>query len=369
MDQYYMARAIELAQRGRFTTSPNPNVGCIIVKEDMIVGEGFHYRAGMPHAEINALVMAGPRAHNATAYITLEPCTHDGRTPPCCDSLIQAGISRVVIAMRDPNPSIDGSGISRLRREGIQVECGLMRKQSALLNRGFIKRMCTGLPFVQLKVGISLDGRIAMANGESKWITSIDARHDVQNLRAQSSAILSSSSTVLTDNPLLTVRWEELNEQIQDTIDYDNLRQPIRVIVDGSNRITPDHQICNQLGETWLMRHHLDEKPLWQENVKQLLVPKSGQYLDLKAILYELGKQEINLLWVEAGGNLSGALLQHHMVDELIVYISPKLLGSTALAFCHLEGLSNLADALRFSFSNVQNVGPDLRLTLQPNYS
>ena len=207
-DEMYMARALKLAARGRFTTHPNPRVGCVIVNQGEIVGEGFHYRAGEPHAEVHALRMAGEKAKGATAYVTLEPCSHHGRTPPCCDALIAAGVSRVVAAMQDPNPQVAGRGLYRLQQAGIEVSHGLMMSEAEALNKGFLKRMRTGFPYVQLKLGASLDGRTAMASGESQWITSPQARRDVQRLRAESHAILTSSATVLADDPALTVRWD-----------------------------------------------------------------------------------------------------------------------------------------------------------------
>lgn len=209
-DEFYMARAFELARLGRFTTAPNPNVGCVIVRDGEIVGEGYHLRAGEPHAEVHALRMAGDKARGATAYVTLEPCSHHGRTPPCADALVAAGVTRVVAAMQDPNPQVAGRGLYKLQQAGVEVRHGLMLAEAEAVNLGFLKRMRTGFPYVQLKLGASLDGRTAMASGESQWITSPEARQDVQRLRAQSAAILSTSATVLADDPSLTVRWDEL---------------------------------------------------------------------------------------------------------------------------------------------------------------
>lgn len=248
-DEIYMARAMKLAQRGRFTTHPNPNVGCVIVNDGEIVGEGFHYRAGEPHAEVHALRMAGEKARGATAYVTLEPCSHHGRTPPCCEALIAAGVSRVVASMQDPNPQVAGRGLYRLQQEGIDVSHGLMMQDAEAINKGFLKRMRTGFPYIQLKLGASLDGRTAMANGESQWITSPQARRDVQRLRAQSHAILTSSETVLADDPAMTVRWDELNADTQALYPQENLRQPLRIIIDSQNRVTPKHRIVQQPGK------------------------------------------------------------------------------------------------------------------------
>ncbi|MBA4822835.1 bifunctional diaminohydroxyphosphoribosylaminopyrimidine deaminase/5-amino-6-(5-phosphoribosylamino)uracil reductase RibD [Pantoea ananatis] len=364
-DERYMARALELARRGRFTTTPNPNVGCVIVRDGQIVGEGWHQRAGEPHAEVHALRMAGDRARGATAYVTLEPCSHHGRTPPCCDALIAAGVTRVVAAMQDPNPQVAGRGLHRLHQAGIEVSHGLMMQEAEALNRGFLKRMRTGFPWIQLKLGASLDGRTAMASGESQWITSPAARRDVQRLRAQSSAILSSSATVLADNPSLTVRWSELDSESQRLVDEAELRQPVRVIVDSQNRVTPDHKLIEQLGETWLMRQQVDDRH-WPETVTQISVPLRDSQLDLVALMMVLGQRQINSVWVEAGATLAGALIQAGLVDELIVYVAPKLLGNDARGLCQLAGLTQLADAPVFAFRDIRQVGDDVRLTLTP---
>ncbi|MGX9375842.1 bifunctional diaminohydroxyphosphoribosylaminopyrimidine deaminase/5-amino-6-(5-phosphoribosylamino)uracil reductase RibD [Pantoea ananatis] len=364
-DERYMARALELARRGRFTTTPNPNVGCVIVRDGQIVGEGWHQCAGEPHAEVHALRMAGDRARGATAYVTLEPCSHHGRTPPCCDALIAAGVTRVVAAMQDPNPQVAGRGLHRLHQAGIEVSHGLMMQEAEALNRGFLKRMRTGFPWIQLKLGASLDGRTAMASGESQWITSPAARRDVQRLRAQSSAILSSSATVLADNPSLTVRWSELDSESQRLVDEAELRQPVRVIVDSQNRVTPDHKLIEQLGETWLMRQQVDDRH-WPETVTQISVPLRDSQLDLVALMMVLGQRQINSVWVEAGATLAGALIQAGLVDELIVYVAPKLLGNDARGLCQLAGLTQLVDAPVFAFRDIRQVGDDVRLTLTP---
>ncbi|ATZ10857.1 bifunctional diaminohydroxyphosphoribosylaminopyrimidine deaminase/5-amino-6-(5-phosphoribosylamino)uracil reductase RibD [Erwinia amylovora] len=365
-DEAYMARALELARRGRFTTTPNPNVGCVLVRDDQIVGEGYHMRAGEPHAEVHALRMAGEKSRGATAYVTLEPCSHHGRTPPCCEALIAAGVKRVVTAMQDPNPQVAGRGLYRLQQAGIEVSHGLMMPEAEALNRGFLKRMRTGFPWVQLKLGASLDGRTAMASGESQWITSPEARRDVQRLRAQSSAILSTSATVLADNPALTVRHDELDRASLADYPVDLLRQPVRVIVDSQNRVTPRHRLISQPGETWLARTAGDDLD-WPDNVSQLMVPRYQDRLDLVAMLMLLGRKQINSLWVEAGAQFAGALLQAGVVDELIVYLAPKLLGDAGRGLCQLPGLEMLASVPVFTFSDIRQVGPDIRLTLTPS--
>lgn len=364
-DELYMARALKLASRGRFTTHPNPNVGCVIVKDGDIVGEGFHLRAGEPHAEVHALRMAGENARGATAYVTLEPCSHHGRTPPCCDALIAAGVSRVVAAMQDPNPQVAGRGLYRLQQAGVEVSHGLMMSEAEALNKGFLKRMRTGFPWIQLKLGASLDGRTAMANGESQWITSPEARRDVQRLRAQSHAILTTSATVLADDPALTVRWQELGADTQALYPRDNLRQPVRVVIDSRNRVTPQHRIVQQPGETWLARTRMGDEA-WPQAAEQLIVPEHNGHLDLVVLMMQLGKRQINSVWVEAGAQLAGALLQAGLVDELIVYLAPKLLGDSARGLFHLPGLEALADAPQLTFKEIRHVGPDVCLHLAP---
>ncbi|MDR3430824.1 MAG: bifunctional diaminohydroxyphosphoribosylaminopyrimidine deaminase/5-amino-6-(5-phosphoribosylamino)uracil reductase RibD [Rouxiella aceris] len=368
-DDHYMARAFELARQGRFTTTPNPNVGCVIVHNGEIVGEGFHLQAGGPHAEVHALRMAGERARGATAYVTLEPCSHHGRTPPCADALLAAGVSRVVAAMQDPNPEVAGRGLYRLKQAGVEVSSGLMLSQAEAVNLGFLKRMRTGFPYVQLKMATSLDGRTAMASGESQWITSAAARQDVQRFRAESSAILSSSATVLADDPSLTVRWSELGEETQrhypaEFASAAGVRQPLRVIIDSQNRVTPEHKLVQQPGETLLARLTADDRN-WPQGTQQWLVPGRDNRIDLVLLMMQLAKRQVNSVWVEAGASLAGALLQAGLVDELIIYLAPKLLGDNARGLCQLPGLQHLVDAPAFVFSDVRQIGPDLRLRLK----
>ncbi|SFU44264.1 bifunctional diaminohydroxyphosphoribosylaminopyrimidine deaminase/5-amino-6-(5-phosphoribosylamino)uracil reductase RibD [Xenorhabdus koppenhoeferi] len=365
LDEIYMSRALELAYQGRFTTSPNPNVGCVIVKDDQIVGEGFHLRAGEPHAEVHALHMAGEKAKSATAYVTLEPCSHHGKTPPCADALIAAGLSRVVVAMQDPNPQVAGRGLYKLQQAGIAVEHGLMMNQAESLNKGFLKRMRTGFPYLQLKLGASLDGRTALSSGESKWITSPQAREDVQKLRAQCSAILSSSATVLADDPSLTVRWNELDAETQSVYPQEQVRQPIRIITDSQNRVTPQHQVVQQTGQCWLARTNKNEQQ-WPDNVEQILLPVHGNGVDLVLLMMQLGKRQINSVWAECGPALAGALLSLGLVDELILYIAPKILGNSARGLFDIPELQRLSDAPEFVLSDVKQIGSDVRLRLRP---
>lgn len=365
-DSMYMMRALALAEKGRFTTTPNPNVGCVLVKNGHIVGEGYHHRAGEPHAEINALSMAGDLARGATAYVTLEPCCHQGRTPPCVDALIAAGIERIVVAMQDPNPKVAGRGLHDLRQAGIETHYGLLSDKAEKLNLGFLKRMRTGFPYLQLKLAASLDGKTAMTSGESKWITSPEARQDVQRFRAASCAILSSAATVLADDPALTVRWNELDAQTQLSYPQDQLRQPVRVVLDSQHRILPHHRLLHQPGQTWLVRGAKGPQIWPTDQVKELILPLHHQRIDLVLLMMQLGKLHINTIWTEAGAGLAGALLQAGLVDELILYIAPKLLGDDAKGLFQLPGLKDLASAPEFKINQVSQIGPDLRLHLQP---
>lgn len=367
-DEYYMARALQLAWRGRFTTHPNPCVGCVIVHNGQIVGEGFHYRAGEPHAEILALQMAGDKARGATVYVTLEPCSHYGRTPPCCEALIHAGIKRLVATMPDPNEQVSGRGFQRLRQAGIEVSHGVMHSEAERQNCGFLKRMRCGLPRVQLKLAASLDGKTAMADGESQWITSPQARRDVQRLRAHAGAILSTSATVLADDPALTVRWQELDAESQRQYPRHDVRQPVRVILDRQQQITPEARIIQQPGETWLIYSQpaADPQPQWPGNVQQLIIAQQHGYIDLPALMRELARRQINSLWVEAGARLAGALLQAQLVDEVIIYLAAKLLGNNARGLCILAGLDRLAHAPQLVFTDIRRVGPDVCLHLRP---
>ena len=362
-DLYYMQQAIELAELGRFTTTPNPNVGCVIVKDDQIIGKGYHQKAGQPHAEVYALRMAGDQAKGATAYVTLEPCSHFGRTPPCADALIQAGITRVIIAMQDPNPNVAGNGIKRLKDAGIDVQVGILTEQAEAINKGFLKRMRTGLPYVQLKMAASLDGKIAMASGESKWITSASARQDVQQYRAQASCILSTRKTVQADNASLTVRFNELPDSIKEIYPFDEVHQPVRVIIDSQNQMIGNENIFNNSGETWIVRKQ--NLPILSSNSKLIIESSTNHQVDLSELLSILAKQQMNSVWVEAGSHLAGALIEQDLVDELIIYYAPKLLGHNAQDMCVLPNLQKLSFAPQFQFESVDVVGDDLRVVLK----
>ena len=366
-DHQYMQHAIELAALGRYTTAPNPNVGCVIVKDNLIVGEGYHRQAGGPHAEVFALRQAGSAANGATAYVTLEPCSHFGRTPPCADALIAAGLSRVVVAMQDPNPRVAGTGVERLRAAGIQVDVGLLTAQAEALNPGFLHKMRTQLPFVRLKLACSTDGKVALSNGQSQWLTGAAAREDVQLFRAQSCAILSTAETVKADKALLNVRSEAVTR-----LENGDIRQPLRVILDRRCRLSGHEPLFQQGGdillchagptEEWPELAPIPQNASGQVTRLRLGLDPVGQ-LDLKELLSLLGSRQINLLWVEAGSMLATSFWQQQLIDELVLYQAPLLLGADAMPLLKAGGLSQLSQAPRWQWQDVRQVGVDLRLT------
>ncbi len=356
-DHEFMARALQLAEKGLYTTDPNPRVGCIIVKSGKVVGEGWHQRAGEPHAEVYALNAAANQAAGATAYVTLEPCCHHGRTPPCSEALIKAKLARVVIAMQDPHTRVDGGGIAQLREAGIQVDTGLLQAQAVALNPGFIKRMQRGRPFLRCKLGMSLDGRIAMASGESKWITSASAREDVQRLRARSSAIVTGVSTLLADDPSMTVRLEGVE------------RQPLRVVLDTRLRMPETAKMLSLPGRTLVMTCSDDDaarQRLQQAGAEVRLMPCCENQVSLDAVLDSLAEMEINEVLLETGAILSGAMLQQGLIDELIIYMAPVLMGDNARGLFHLPGLESMADKIQLEFTDIRAVGKDWRITAKP---
>lgn len=363
-DRTFMQRALHLAQQGVFTTTPNPSVGCVLVKNGEVVGEGWHWRAGEPHAEVMALRMAGENARGATAYVTLEPCSHFGRTPPCAKGLIEAGVVRVISAMSDPNPQVAGKGLQMLSDMGIESAVGLCSEQAEWLNRAFLKRMRTGLPFVRLKMAMSLDGRTAMANGESKWITSELSRQDVQKERATASAILSTAATVLADDPMLNVRWEQLPADIQEIYPQDQVRQPVRVIIDNQHLVQPHHKLFQQASPIWLVSQQVRDLSLFPSYCEQIVLPNKTQ--QLVALMAELGKRQINSVWIEAGATLAGAFIEAQLVDELLIYTAPKLLGDEAKGLCKLPHLQHLADAPLWKLRQVMPVGNDVKSVYLP---
>lgn len=352
-DSTYMARAIELAKKGLYTTDPNPRVGCVLVKQGRVIAEGWHQRAGGGHAEVEALAKTKDAA-GATAYVTLEPCSHHGRTGPCSQALIKAGVARVVVAMQDPNPLVSGNGIEQLRAAGIEVDCGVLQQDAEQLNRGFIKRMTTGLPYVRSKLAMSLDGRTAMASGESQWITSPQARQDVQRFRAESSAIVTGINTILADDPMLNVRLDA------------DVEQPLRVVLDSSLQMPLSAKMLADPDKVWVVTScDAQDKimRLQEAGVRVFRVDQSQGRPDLQQVFELLGQQQINTVWVEAGATLNGALIETEMVDEWLVYMAPCILGDQARGLLHLPGLHNMADKKELRMTSVRQVGPDLRLT------
>lgn len=364
LDSGYMQRALALAQRGLYTTDPNPRVGSLIVKDGKVVGEGWHQRAGEPHAERHALAMAGEAAREATCYVTLEPCSHTGRTGPCADALIAAGVSRVVVAMRDPNPLVAGRGLAKLRDAGINVECGLLEAAARALNPGFIRRMQTGLPLVRIKLAMSVDGRTAMASGESKWITGAAARHQVQRLRARSSAIVTGIGTVLADNPALTVRVEDWSNN-----NYPGaVRQPLRVVLDRKLRLPLDAKLIGEQGDVLVISQAQPAlaSALQQRGAEVLTLPGSGSGMDLRELLKLLGERGCNEVLVEAGATLAGAFVREQLFDELVVFMAPTLLGSSARPLLLLPEITRMAEQRRLHLERVEQFGDDLCLTYLP---
>ncbi|WP_182851689.1 bifunctional diaminohydroxyphosphoribosylaminopyrimidine deaminase/5-amino-6-(5-phosphoribosylamino)uracil reductase RibD [Metapseudomonas otitidis] len=364
-DQAFMARALELARKGLYSTHPNPRVGCVIVRDDQVVGEGWHARAGEPHAEVHALRQAGERARGATAYVTLEPCSHHGRTPPCADALVNAGVARVVAAMQDPNPQVAGRGLLRLMDAGIAVQSGVLESEARALNAGFIKRMETGLPFVRVKLAMSLDGRTAMASGESQWITGPAARAAVQRLRARASVVLTGADTVLTDGARLTVRPDELGLNAELTA-LAVTRPPLRVLVDGRLRVplsAPFYQAGKALVATCAVASARDR---FQEEGHELLaVPSSNGHVDLRRLLLELGSRGANEVLVEAGPRLAGAFARAGLVDEFQIFMAGRLLGSSARPLLDWP-LARMAEAPQLKITDVRAVGDDWRIIAVP---
>ncbi|TQV66960.1 bifunctional diaminohydroxyphosphoribosylaminopyrimidine deaminase/5-amino-6-(5-phosphoribosylamino)uracil reductase RibD [Exilibacterium tricleocarpae] len=359
-----MARALRLAERGLYTTTPNPRVGCVLSRDGRVIAEGWHRRAGGAHAEINALQNAGTAAAGATAYVTLEPCSHSGKTGPCSEALIRAGVARVVYAMEDPNPAVSGAGLERLRGAGIAVAGPLLEDSARDLNPGFVKRMERGLPYVCCKLAMSLDGRTAMASGESKWVTGPKARSDVQRLRARSCAVVTGIGTVAGDDAALTVRAKELNIADAETV---AARQPLRVVVDSTLRLSPQAKVLQGPGKVLIAAAQAQRaEELEASGAEIALFERRGEGIDLRALLAELARRQCNEVLVEAGATLAGAFLRQGLLDELIVYMAPKLLGSAARPLFELP-LESMAAQLPLRISDIRAVGQDWRITAKPD--
>lgn len=356
VDHGMMGRALQLAENGLWTTSPNPRVGCVLVRDGWIVGEGWHEKAGKPHAEVHALRAAGPKARGATAYVTLEPCSHHGRTPPCAEALIAAGVSRVVAAMTDPNPLVAGKGLALLQVAGIGTSSGLLENEANELNIGFVSRMTRGRPWLRLKAAASLDGKTALNNGVSQWITGPEARRDGHRWRARACAILTGIGTVRDDDPQLNVR------------EVDTPRQPLRVVVD-SKLETPLSARILQGGQV-LIAGAVDDvarqAALRAAGAEVLILPNAQGKVELKTLLEELGRRGINEVHAEAGFKLNGSLLREGLVDELLLYLAPCLIGHDASGLFNLPELTSLDGKQRLQVRDLRQIGADIRVLARP---
>lgn len=354
-DHRLMAHALELAERGRYTAKPNPMVGCVIANGEQIVGEGWHLRSGQSHAEPVALSAAGNLARGATMYVTLEPCAHTGKTPPCADAVIRAGLARVVVAARDPDPRVAGAGLERMKAAGIQVDIGLMADLARIQNRGFFSRIEKGRPYTRVKLGMSIDARTALADGESRWITSTASRRDVARLRAQAGAVLAGSGTIRADNPHLTVRRDDLE-----------FEPPLRVVLDAGLALPQGSNVLDDAAPTLLI-HASDAKiSAALRDRDRVGVAAKGDALDLHAVVAVLAERGVNELQVESGHTLAGAFFAAGLVDELVLYMAPCLLGTNALPLLGQPSPAVMGGRAEFDFVDVRRIGPDLRLTLTP---
>ncbi|MFW5431331.1 MAG: bifunctional diaminohydroxyphosphoribosylaminopyrimidine deaminase/5-amino-6-(5-phosphoribosylamino)uracil reductase RibD [Methylophilaceae bacterium] len=351
-DHLYMTQALRLAEQGLYTSMPNPRVGCVIVKDGVVVGEGAHIKAGTPHAEVHALKQAGQKAKGATAYATLEPCSHHGCTAPCADALVKAGLDKVIIAMQDPNPLVSGQGIALIESAGITVQTGLMQPQAQALNTGFISRMTKQLPLVRSKIAASLDGKTALSNGESKWITSAAARSDVQHWRARSCAMMTGIGTILSDNPSLTVREHNIE------------RQPVSVIVDSQLRIPLDAKVLQNPEVLIAFATDTANKAeqLAAIGISLLCIPNEQGKVCLQSLLSHLASNEVNEVMVEGGDGLNGALMALKCIDELVIYYAPKLMGSDGKGMFAIPTLQSMQDVVDLSVIEVRQFGDDIRV-------
>lgn len=353
-DYVFMSHALRLAEQGLYTTTPNPRVGCVIVRDEQIVGGGWHQKAGQPHAEINALAEAGATARGATAYVTLEPCSHHGRTPPCADALIAAGIARVVMAMEDPNPLVSGRGRAMLQQAGISVQTGVLQAEAHTLNAGFISRMTRKKPWVRLKIAASLDGKTALNNGASQWITGEAARQDGHRWRARSCAIMTGIGTIKSDDPQLTVRHIKTD------------RQPKKILVDSRLAISLDARVLQDGEETFIFTAQTGnpekKAALSQMNIRVIVLPNAAGKVDLQKMMVVLAESGINEVLVEAGSGLNGALVEAKVVDELVLYLAPHLLGDDAQGMIKLSELTQLEQKKKLEIQDMRVIGQDIRL-------
>jgi len=351
-DHGFMEQALELAGRGLNTTTPNPRVGCVVVRDDTVVGTGWHEKAGMPHAEVLALKAAGARSRGATLYVNLEPCSHHGRTPPCVDAIVEADVKRVVAAIQDPNPKVAGAGFAKLRAAGIAVEQGLMEEEARELNIGFFARMTRGRPWMRMKVAASLDGRTALANGKSQWITGEAARQDGHRWRARACAVLTGFGTVSDDDPQLNVRG------------VDTPRQPLKIVVDSKFETSPSARLLKE-GQTLVVGAVNDAKriaSLKKAGAEVVIIPNDGGKVELFKLMQELARRELNEIHVEAGTKLNGSLLQAGVVDELLVYLAPSVIGDSGRGMFHMPEITELSRASALKIREVERIGADLRI-------
>jgi len=365
-DQALMAEALREAEKGLYTTGKNPRVGCVVVKDGVLIGRGYHLSPGKPHAEVAAL-SAITDSTNATVYVNLEPCSHHGKTPPCAEALVAANVSRVVVAMQDPNPLVNGKGLSFLQNHGIETTTNILENEASELNKGFVSRMTNNRPYITVKTAISLDGKTALNSGESKWISGEASRKDVQKLRAKSCAILTGIETVLNDDPMLTVRLgkQELGIEIAP-------EQPKRIILDTQLRIPPSVKILNNAKDVIIYTCSDDKhkiavlNQLGAEVVKTSLVTKN---VDLNFVMNDLAGREINEVLVEAGSTLIGSLFEHALIDELIVYMSPHIMGEASFGLAKINSIKNMQDRIELEISQTRIIGTDLKLQLKPKYN
>lgn len=360
-DQHFMQQALTLAAQGAFSAAPNPQVGCVIVRDGEIIGQGWHERSGEPHAEVYALREAGAQATGATAYVTLEPCSHHGRTPPCADALLKAQVARVVVAMQDPNPLVAGQGIARLREAGVEVVVGVLEDAARRLNRGFISRMERQRPWLRLKMAMTLDGRTALANGQSQWITGAEARQDVHRYRAQSGAILTSARTVIMDQAQMTARHPETQQQ------------PLRVVLDRQAQLPPSADFfaieSPVLRVVDAAHEHTHAGHDWPAHVSTLALPVSEARLPLRGLFDKLAELHINEVWTECGAELAGALVAADLVDEFVIYMAPKLFGASGRGLVQLPAFERVEQAPELVYESVTQIGTDLRIIAHPQHS
>ncbi|MDD6318227.1 MAG: bifunctional diaminohydroxyphosphoribosylaminopyrimidine deaminase/5-amino-6-(5-phosphoribosylamino)uracil reductase RibD [Succinatimonas hippei] len=367
LDRQYMARALKLASHGLYTASPNPAVGCVIVRDGKIIGEGWHHRAGEGHAEIMALESVNGSVKGATVYVTLEPCSHYGRTPPCAVRLVHEGIKRCVIAVGDPNPKVSGRGVRILKSAGIEVKTGVLEKKAWFLNRAFMKAITSDKPFVTVKTGMSLDAKIALKDGQSQWITSARSRSQTMDLRARSDAIITGSGTVIADNPRLSVRYAELPGKAKKKVSESEIRQPLKVVLDSRSRLNPDDfELFKAGGRVLWCTAQKKEQSVREERiddrVTRLYVPSEGGHISLSGVLEYLGAHQIRRVLVEAGGTLTGSFISADLADEVYAFVAPVLLGTQSQSAFVLSAPQTLSESARLCLHSVKKIGDDVRL-------